>query len=88
MQFQMLLLRFLKHFVESCYKWYSFEDRKLPLFFKLLFAFVIKDFIHWNVHRLLHRVSFFGSFISSSLCAGDGLCSALAIPLDRNSNIQ
>ena len=40
----------------------ALKIESLPLFLKLLFAFVIKDFIHWNVHRLLHRVSFLWQF--------------------------
>jgi sterol desaturase/sphingolipid hydroxylase (fatty acid hydroxylase superfamily) len=34
----------------------------LPLWAKLCFAFVLKDFIHWNIHRLLHRVPFLWQF--------------------------
>ena len=33
-----------------------------PLWVKLVFAFIMKDFIHWNIHRLLHRVSFLWQF--------------------------
>ncbi|MDA1121773.1 MAG: sterol desaturase family protein [Bacteroidetes bacterium] len=29
---------------------------------QLLVLFIIRDFIHWNVHRLLHRVSFLWEF--------------------------
>ena len=34
----------------------------LPLWAKLCFAFVLKDFIHWDIHRLLHRVPFLWQF--------------------------
>lgn len=34
----------------------ALEVNALPMWSKLIFAFVLKDFIQWNVHRLLHRV--------------------------------
>ena len=34
----------------------------LPAFAQLFLLFLIRDFIHWNVHRLLHRVSFLWEF--------------------------
>ena len=34
----------------------------LPIWVKLCFAFILKDFIHWNVHRFLHRVPFLWQF--------------------------
>jgi len=33
-----------------------------PIFAQLLTLFVLRDFIHWNVHRLLHRVPFLWEF--------------------------
>lgn len=33
-----------------------------PVFAQLLTLFVLRDFIHWNVHRLLHRVPFLWEF--------------------------
>jgi sterol desaturase/sphingolipid hydroxylase (fatty acid hydroxylase superfamily) len=33
-----------------------------PVFAQLLSLFVLRDFIHWNVHRLLHRVHFLWEF--------------------------
>ncbi len=33
-----------------------------PVWAQLLTLFVIRDFIHWNVHRLLHRVPFLWEF--------------------------
>ena len=32
------------------------------IWLKLCFAFILKDFIHWNIHRLLHRVPFLWQF--------------------------
>lgn len=34
----------------------------LPPWTQLLILFVLRDFIHWNVHRLLHRVPFLWQF--------------------------
>lgn len=34
----------------------------LPVWAQLLSLFIVRDFIHWNVHRLLHRVSFLWTF--------------------------
>ncbi|MEM0968661.1 MAG: sterol desaturase family protein [Verrucomicrobiota bacterium] len=34
----------------------------LPVWGQLLLLLVIKDFVHWNVHRLLHRVPFLWEF--------------------------
>lgn len=33
-----------------------------PVWAQLLTLFVVRDFIHWNVHRLLHRVPFLWEF--------------------------
>ncbi len=33
-----------------------------PVWAQLLTLFIIRDFIHWNVHRLLHRVPFLWEF--------------------------
>ena len=33
-----------------------------PVWAQFLILFVLKDFIHWNVHRLLHRVPFLWEF--------------------------
>jgi sterol desaturase/sphingolipid hydroxylase (fatty acid hydroxylase superfamily) len=33
----------------------AIEVAALPNWAKLTFAFILKDFIHWNVHRLLHK---------------------------------
>lgn len=33
-----------------------------PVFAQLLTLFVLRDFIHWNIHRLLHRVPFLWEF--------------------------
>lgn len=35
---------------------------QLPVVAQLALLFVIRDFIHWNVHRLLHRVPFLWEF--------------------------
>ena len=34
----------------------------LPLWSQLLILFIVRDFTHWNVHRLLHRVPFLWNF--------------------------
>lgn len=34
----------------------------LPAWSQLLILFILRDFIHWNVHRLLHRVPFLWEF--------------------------
>jgi len=36
--------------------------RSWPGWAQLLFLFIARDFIHWNVHRLLHRVPFLWEF--------------------------
>lgn len=33
----------------------AIEITALPNWAKLTFAFILKDFVHWNVHRLLHK---------------------------------
>ncbi|MBC8047868.1 MAG: sterol desaturase family protein [Fimbriimonadaceae bacterium] len=33
----------------------AIEINQLPFWLKIIFAFILKDFIHWNIHRLLHR---------------------------------
>ncbi|MEZ5014163.1 MAG: sterol desaturase family protein [Chitinophagales bacterium] len=38
------------------------EVHALPLWLKLIFAFVLKDFIAWNTHRLLHTNRFLWQF--------------------------
>ena len=38
------------------------EVAALPNWAKLLFAFILKDFIQWNVHRLLHKVPWLWEF--------------------------
>lgn len=44
----------------------AIDDYKLisnwPLMWQILFAFVLKDFIEWNVHRLLHTVPWMWEF--------------------------
>ena len=35
---------------------------RLPVWAQLLTLFVLRDFIHWNVHRLLHRVPWLWEF--------------------------
>ena len=34
----------------------------MPLWLQLLVLFLVRDFTHWNVHRLLHRVPFLWNF--------------------------
>ncbi len=34
----------------------AIEVSSWPLLARLVLAFVLKDFVHWNIHRLLHRV--------------------------------
>lgn len=34
----------------------------MPLIIQLLVLFIVRDFTHWNVHRLLHRVPFLWRF--------------------------
>ncbi len=40
----------------------SIEISSWPVWVQLLLLFVLRDFIHWNVHRLLHRVPFLWEF--------------------------
>lgn len=40
----------------------AFEIGSWPGWAQLLTLFVVRDFIHWNVHRLLHRVPFLWEF--------------------------
>ncbi len=40
----------------------AIEISSLPVFLQLAIAFVVADFIHWNVHRLLHRVPWMWEF--------------------------
>lgn len=40
----------------------AIEISSWPLWTKLLVMFVLRDFIQWNVHRLLHRVPFLWEF--------------------------
>ena len=40
----------------------AIEINSWPAWAQLLTLFVIRDFIHWNVHRLLHRVPFLWEF--------------------------
>ena len=34
----------------------------LPVWGQILILFLVRDFTHWNVHRLLHRIPFFWQF--------------------------
>lgn len=34
----------------------------LPIWLQILLLFLVRDFTHWNVHRLLHRVPFLWNF--------------------------
>ena len=40
----------------------AIEVASWPIWAQLLALFVLRDFIHWNVHRLLHRVGFLWEF--------------------------
>jgi sterol desaturase/sphingolipid hydroxylase (fatty acid hydroxylase superfamily) len=40
----------------------AIEIDKWPFWAQLLTLFIARDFIHWNIHRLLHRVSFLWEF--------------------------
>lgn len=40
----------------------AFHIDQWPIFAQLLTLFVLRDFIHWNIHRLLHRVPFLWEF--------------------------
>lgn len=40
----------------------AFQIDQWPIFAQLLTLFILRDFIHWNVHRLLHRVPFLWEF--------------------------
>lgn len=40
----------------------AFKIQSWPVWAQLLTLFVIRDFIQWNVHRLLHRVTFLWEF--------------------------
>ncbi|MGV3640874.1 MAG: sterol desaturase family protein [Adhaeribacter sp.] len=40
----------------------AFEIKSWPVWAQLLTLFVARDFIQWNVHRLLHRVEFLWEF--------------------------
>lgn len=40
----------------------AIEIGQLPVLAQLAILFVLRDFIHWNVHRLLHRVPFLWEF--------------------------
>lgn len=40
----------------------AFHIDRWPIFAQLLTLFILRDFIHWNVHRLLHRVPFLWEF--------------------------
>lgn len=40
----------------------AIEVAALPLWAKLVFAFILKDFIQWNVHRLLHSNKYLWQF--------------------------
>jgi sterol desaturase/sphingolipid hydroxylase (fatty acid hydroxylase superfamily) len=42
--------------------WVAIHLEALPTFVQLLILFVLRDFIHWNVHRLLHRVPWLWEF--------------------------
>ena len=47
-------------FGERSREWKSYAS--WPAWAQLLTLFVIRDFIHWNIHRLLHRVPFLWEF--------------------------
>ncbi len=40
----------------------AIEINTLPFWIKILFAFLLKDFIQWNIHRLLHRSNWLWQF--------------------------
>lgn len=40
----------------------AIEINQFPFWLKIIFAFILKDFIHWNIHRLLHRNKFLWQF--------------------------
>jgi sterol desaturase/sphingolipid hydroxylase (fatty acid hydroxylase superfamily) len=40
----------------------AIEVSSLPFWLKIVFAFILKDFIHWNIHRLLHKNKFLWQF--------------------------
>jgi sterol desaturase/sphingolipid hydroxylase (fatty acid hydroxylase superfamily) len=40
----------------------AFEVQSWPIWAQLLTLFVVRDFIQWNVHRLLHRFEFLWNF--------------------------
>lgn len=40
----------------------AIEINTLPFWLKILFAFILKDFIQWNIHRLLHRSNWLWQF--------------------------
>lgn len=40
----------------------AFEVMSWPLWAHLLLGFVVRDFVQWNIHRLLHRSSFLWQF--------------------------
>ncbi|WP_026461290.1 sterol desaturase family protein [Adhaeribacter aquaticus] len=40
----------------------AFEIQSWPVWAQLLTLFIVRDFIQWNVHRLLHRVEFLWEF--------------------------
>ena len=40
----------------------AFEIKKWPVWSQLVTLFVLRDFIHWNIHRLLHRAPFLWEF--------------------------
>lgn len=40
----------------------AFHIQAFPVWLQLLTLFILRDFIHWNVHRLLHRFAFLWEF--------------------------
>ena len=73
MYFNMFLLplfafNLLSHFTHQGYLWLLslgqlsstalLSLHQLPVWLQLVILFILRDFIHWNVHRLLHRVPF------------------------------
>lgn len=40
----------------------AIEVGSLPVWGQLALLFILRDFIHWNIHRLLHRVPFLWEF--------------------------
>ena len=54
----------LRVFLESIDLGFLIQNRVagFPIWIQILLLFLIRDFTHWNVHRLLHRVPFLWNF--------------------------